>query len=335
MNMNTNLLRHHGEMLLPAIAYGDAAGLPVETRSADYISTKHPGGIHHLIPTKENPFYGSTDEPGMWSDDTQLSLAVTRSLIKANGFNMDALVEMHLVAYDETAEIMRDGKLVKRGWGGSTTYAMDKLHDGINPRETGHPEGVGNGVLMKMAALVFWQVAKDTWIDEVYDQYDQLTTMTHNNKVARLTTRVHGDVLAHLLTFGYDRQTFLNLLNDSVQFHEYDTNTEGELSGLFPYLSGSVNKETILEHTDKKGFYAPQTLAMAYGAFMAHDGEFAPSVFEAVNLGGDTDSMGSIVGTMSVFSGRDKVELPADHVAIEQLTMLQDTSGLLARLALL
>ena len=44
------------ENLLPSIAYGDAAGLPVETRDAEYIRDMY-GAIDRLMPTRENPFY--------------------------------------------------------------------------------------------------------------------------------------------------------------------------------------------------------------------------------------------------------------------------------------
>ncbi|HEY8885936.1 MAG TPA: ADP-ribosylglycohydrolase family protein [Candidatus Microsaccharimonas sp.] len=333
-----DILRQQGAVLIPAIAYGDAAGLPVETRSAAYIAEKY-GAITELIPTKENPFYGSTDHPGTWSDDTQLTLAVARSLIKANGFSLEALAETHLEAYDETVEIMRKGKLVKRGWGGSTTAAMDKLHEGIDPTKTGTIDGAGNGVLMKMAPLAYWQSVRQTPLRTVFNQYDQLTNMTHDGAVARLTTRVHGDMLSYLLRAEYDKRQFMVVLEGSLALHEFETRQWGGVQPGFlrdqlKYLYGTVNKETILSETDGKGFYAPQTLAMAYGAFMAHEGNFKDSVFEAVNLGGDTDSLASIVASMSAFSTKEALRMPIDHQNLERLDELKTVSQKLATTAL-
>ncbi|MDB5179447.1 MAG: ADP-ribosylglycohydrolase [Candidatus Saccharibacteria bacterium] len=333
-----DILYQQGAALIPAIAYGDAAGLPVETRSAAYISEKY-GVINELIPTKENPFYGSVDHPGTWSDDTQLTLAVAKALIKAGDFSLEVLTETHLEAYDETAEIMRKGKLVKRGWGGSTTAAMEKLHDGIDPAETGTIDGAGNGVLMKMAPLAYWQAVRRPDMRVIFNQYDQLTNMTHNSAVARLTTRVHGDMLGYLLREEYDKKQFMNVLEGSLALHEFETR---ELGGIQPgflrdqlkYLYGSVNKETILSETDGRGFYAPQTLAMAYGAFMAHDGNFTPAVYEAVNLGGDTDSLASIVASMSAFKTKEVLRMPIDHQNLERLDELKSVSRKLAEAAL-
>ena len=348
---NQDILRRQGEVLLPAIAYGDAAGLPVETRTAEYI-TEHHGRIDKLIPTKENPFYGSTEHPGMWSDDTQLSLAVAKALIMAKGFSLDALVETHLEAYDETVEIIRKGKLVKRGWGGSTTGAMDKLHAGVDPTESGTLGGEGNGVLMKMAPLVYWQVTTNTPMREAYTQLDQLTTMTHDSELARIMTRVHADVLGYLLrTEEFNKTTFLSVIHASLASHSFmyrgkSTDTFKNIDDLLniflyldpprdnPKIDVPVTTEMILTHTDKRGFHAPYTLAMAYGAFLAHQGEFTPSVFEAVNLGGDTDSIASIVATMSAFKTKEPLLMPIDHQNIEDLDMIKSVSRQLAATAL-
>lgn len=335
-----DVLRRQGTVLIPAIAYGDAAGLPVETRSAEYISEKY-GVINELIPTKENPFYGSADHPGTWSDDTQLTLAVAKALIKANGFSLEALTETHLEAYDETAEIMREGKLVKRGWGGSTTAAMNKLHAGVSPLESGTLDGAGNGVLMKMAPLAYWQAIRRPELRQVYNQYDQFTNMTHDSSEARLTTRVHGDMLAYLMREEYSKKQFMVVLEGSMAMHEFETKLWDRgrrqppfLHDQLKYLYGKVNKETILSETDGRGFYAPQTLAMAYGAFIAHDGEFEPSVFEAVNLGGDTDSLASIVASMSAFKTKEALRMPLDHQNLERLDELKTVSQKLAATAL-
>jgi len=331
---HTNRLKRQGETLIPAIAYGDAAGLPVETRSAEYIA-EHYGRIRKLIPTAENPYFTGKHEPGFWSDDTQLSIAVAQGLIEADGFNMDAQIASHLAAYDETPNIINSrGVETKRGWGGSTVGAMEKLKLGIDSSESGMLDGAGNGVLMKMAPLAFWQYARGTSDDERYDQYDQLTTMTHDSDIARLATRIHGDVLNALLSGTYDKRELLTMLDESISLHEFETGLPGAMRDLLAYLHGDVDAQNILNHTDGKGFYAPQTLAMAYGAFVMHGGKFVPSVYEAVNLGGDTDSTGSIVAAMSNFATKEALRMKVDHQNLDRLQMLKKVSGELAQKAL-
>lgn len=328
-----NMMEHKGNILIPVVAYGDAAGLPVETRSAEYIEQKY-GKIESLLPSSENPFFSGELQPGSWSDDTQLTIATAKALTEAGAFDMNSMAESHIGAYDSTEEIFRKGRMVKRGWGGSTIDAMEKLKLGVSPAESGTLNGSGNGVLMKIAPLAYWQAVQDTSDEERYAQYDALTDMTHDSAMARLTTRVHGDILKHLIENGYDKDGFMDDLHCSVAKHEAATEAGNEASDILSYLSSMKNRNDILDGTDAKGFYAPQTLAMAYGAFILNEARFTDSVYEAVNLGGDTDSTGSIIAAMSAFASREIVRIPIDHQQLDKLELLKRTSEQLAQKAL-
>jgi len=328
-----DMLEHKGNVLIPVIAYGDAAGLPVETRTAEYIQD-HYGRIESLLPTSDNPLFSNESQPGTWSDDTQLTMAVAEALITADRFDMEAMAITHIATYDSTEEIFRKGRMIKRGWGGSTIDAMKKLKRGISPAESGTLNGSGNGVLMKMAPLAYWQTARNVSDEERYAQYDALTNMTHDSATSRQMTRVHGDMIKHLIADGYDKDTFINTLSNSVRQHAVATQAGSEATELFSYLSEMKNRKDILQGTDAKGFYAPQTLAMAYGAFILNEGQFTKSVYEAVNLGGDTDSTGSIVASMSALASREVVRIPVDHQQLDQLELLKRTSRRLAQSAL-
>jgi ADP-ribosylglycohydrolase len=332
--MNETILRLKGEQLIPAIAYGDAAGLPVETRSAEYIEERY-GRIESLIETADNPYFTGTHNPGYWSDDTQLSIAVAEGLISAGHFNIDAIAAAHITAYDATPEITnKRGEQVKRGWGGSTVQAMERIKSGISPLHSGTKNGPGNGVLMKMAPLVFWQVARMTTEEERHQQYDQLTTMTHDSDIARMTTRIHGDVLYSLLLHERTAPKLVEIVRRSAEYHEYALGSEDEIPSLLRYLQPDLSHNAILQNTDGRGFYSPQTLAMAYGAYIVGDGDIAPSVYTAVNLGGDTDSTASIVAAMSTFAKGEISALPDDYEKLDQLAMLQRVSKELAQAAL-
>ena len=137
-----------------------------------------------------------------------------------------------------------------------------------------------------------------------------------------------------LIENGYEKNGFTNELFNSVAQHEVATQSGGEASEILSYLSSMENRNDILVGTDAKGFYAPQTLAMAYGAFILNEGKFTESVYEAVNLGGDTDSTASIVAGMSAFASQEIVRIPIDHQQLDQLQLLKKTSRQLAQRAL-
>ncbi len=197
-----------GRNLLPAIAYGDAAGLPVETRDAAYIRDWY-GSVNALLRTTENPFYKGEYEAGTWSDDTQLSLAVARSVIKANGFDMQALADEHVAAYGTTPQVTKEnGQVVVRGWGRSTTLAVQRYMRGIPIEACGQKNSAGNGVVMKMAPLALLYIALETDKAEVYRHLDACTQFTHDSLVAKVASRVHYDALNYLVRHPLDQAEF-------------------------------------------------------------------------------------------------------------------------------
>ena len=345
-----NKLQRTGELLIPSIAYGDAAGFPLETKSYRFIAHAH-GEINQLIETVDGPFDGKSFPAGHWTDDTQLSIAVANSLIRANQFSLPSVVDTHIDAYNETEKIkMPSGRIRLRGWGGSTTRSMQRIiEDNVSPFVSGEKDGSGNGILMKMASLAYWQVARNVSDAERYRQYDQLTTMTHDGDVSRVCTRVHGDVLKYLLTEEFSNQTFIDIIAYSASRHEQALGAAPEVSKNLAYLSQSphpTSEEILAQYnsraeglTDKEfgfkyGFHAAETLALAYGAFLKADGDFHRSVYGAVNLGGDTDSTASIAAAMVNFAARGEYELPVDFNEVNDLDRLFRVSRTLAAKAL-
>jgi thiamine-phosphate pyrophosphorylase len=331
-----------GSRLLTAVAYGDAAGLPVETKSAAYIA-RHYGEISRLLPPVENPFYTGDLPEGTWSDDTHLSLAVAKALIRANGFNLQAQAQSHIDAYNETPLVTSpNGKLTKQGWGGSTTRSVERIIEGMSPDLAGEKDGAGNGILMKMSPLVFWQAAKGLSAGERHSQYDQLTTMTHDSDVARICTRVHGDVLHYLLTQEYDPKEFVASAIDAAVCHEELFSQDACVSRQLYYLqqNNRPSSQHILQQFEntksgfKYGFYAPETLAIAYGAFMSHEPDFQRAVYSAVNIGGDCDSTASIVAAMINFSCKGRQDLPTDYDKVADRVRLEEVAKKLATMAL-
>lgn len=207
--------------------------------------------------------------------------------------------------------------------------------EGAHPLDAGEKDGAGNGVLMKMAPLVYWQTARQVPLAERYRQYDALTTMTHDSNVARLASRVHGDVLGHLMENGYEHNAFISCLFHSVRDHEAQQHSL-EVGNALWYLHevDQLSASAILHETDGKGFYVPQTMAMAYGAFMQHPHDFERAVYAAVNLGGDTDSTASIVASMVCAATAGEYETPPDFDEIQDKSRLTRLSAHLAITAL-
>lgn len=316
--------------VLPAIAYGDAAGLPVEGKSAEYIRERY-GIITELQAPSDHPFFPGGAR-GTVSDDTQLSLAVARSLIN-NGFSLESLADKHVAAYRQASRIAEG---VPCGWGGSTVKAVERMISGVSPRESGEKGKAGNGVVMKMAPLVVWQVLGEVDKRTRRGQYDLLTNMTHNSEIARICTRLHGEVLSALLegrTVSEAADRFIQTLAVN------DFSKESELLYQAVYNPCQTDEELAERYAAGKsgtdyGFYVPETLAIAYDIFLGAGGDMQAAVYRAVNLGGDSDSTASIVAAMiACQSGGVYKELP-DMESVQGIEQLRTVSTQLAEAAL-
>lgn len=321
---------HAGSKLLESVAYGDAAGLPVETLSARKIRERH-RAIHQLLPAMLHPHFSKETGTGIWSDDTQLSLAVAESLILADGFDVSSQAEAHIRAYKKTKQVEnRHGRMVPRGWGGSTYSSVERMMQGYPPEEWGSEKGEGNGVLMKLAPLVYWQVARQTNDEQRWHEYDQLTDMTHRNSYSRLTTRIHGDVL-HGLLGGVE----VDMVDISAR-HEGRLGEGDFVTQQLEYLRSSPPGDSydVLGNTDGEGFASSQTLAMVYGAFMLKTGDFKTDLYRAINMGGDTDSIGSILAVMLNFHHKGDIIFPSDIHDLEDRALLKKVSRKLVEQAM-
>ena len=321
------------DLLLPAIAYGDAAGLPTEAKSAQWIRD-HYGRIDQLVPPDHNGIFKGEWPAGTTSDDTQLSRVVARSLVNCRRFSLDDQAAGHIDAYQENVVGRAEGRTVVRGWGRSTTEAIERVMQGVDPHVAGQPDGAGNGIIMKQAPLAVWHGGQQTPRDRRYWHYDELTTMTHDSDIARACTRIHGEVLLGLLR---DEPFEVTIVR---QLASYSQAFSSEMSLLARAVTEPCRNDAELEARYaegksgfKYGFYAPETLAIAYDIYAGSD-DFATAVYRAVNLGGDSDSVASTVAAMMTLAGKVTSDtVPADVRETDDYFRNRSLSKQLARAA--
>lgn len=327
----TERIYQAARQILPAIAYGDAVGLPVEGKSAECIRERY-GRIAELQAPSDHPFFPGSAR-GTVSDDTQLSLAVAESLIRTGGFSLKSLAAGHIAAYRQAP---RAAEGVPCGWGGSTVKAVERMISGVSPRESGEKDKAGNGVVMKMAPLVVWQVLGEVDGRTRRGQYDLLTNMTHNSEIARICTCLHGEVLSALL----EGRTVSEAANRSIRTLAVNNfSKESELLHRAVYNPCQTDEELVERYAAGKsgtdyGFYVPETLAIAYDIFLGAGGDMQAAVYRAVNLGGDSDSTASIVAAMIACQSGGACKEPPDMESVQGIEQLRTVSTQLAEAAL-
>jgi ADP-ribosylglycohydrolase len=308
-----------GENLLVGVAYGDSAGLPVEFKKRQAIIDEY-GRIQSLLPI-ENKYFGEAPA-GTWSDDTQLSLAVAESLIESKGFSMESIAQHHIKAMEQTPVRFYKGKPLPRGWGESTWGSVLRLKNvEATWQNSGNVNGEGNGVLMKLAPLALWQTLNPSQNDD--EQIEQLTRMTHANDLSVVNALVHRDILRHLYKGLVKTHEIAELAAIYAGKYELEYRNAGNKTSTLLGKLALLHKPTpedILEIAPR-GFQSSETLVMAYGAY-SREPEFPECVFETISLGGDTDSIASIVGAMAVLQARE-VNMPSDVDKLDDLARLR------------
>ena len=287
------------------IGIGDALGMPVETMTADEIRNRF-GRVTTYMDMPDDHKWHHNLKAGQTTDDTQLTLAVARAIIKSSRFDMDAIAAEHV------AELDRNNAT----WGPSTRNAVKRIKSGVSWELSGKTDkpntGLGNGVVMKLAPLAVCELTDNR---RLYEEYlADFTRMTHTTNEAVLGTFIHFAILRYLLKVSaadfrlWPKPSFLTIMggafNEAIAYlrETIEFNDDQIESWMRPYLDVfTFPVETI----DDPGiislwpntFLVHDTLGLAYAFFMRSPGN-VQSLYDAVNAGGDTDSTGSIVGGM-------------------------------------
>jgi ADP-ribosyl-[dinitrogen reductase] hydrolase len=195
--------------------------------------------------------------PGQWTDDTAMAVGMGRSLIQRNGFQpLDML--------SEWSEWYLRGKHSCTGTcfdiGNATRSALDAFlrNPTIVPEISA--SSLGNGTLMRLAPVVLFASNEDEAESLAYEQ----SVLTHGEDAAK-ATGWFGRLLFKTATSGFDISS----------------------------ISADVLNRKRNEITSS-GFYK-DTLEAAIWA-VGTTSSFEDAVIQAVNLGGDADTVGAVTG---------------------------------------
>lgn len=278
-------------------AIGDALGLPAETMTRDQIHERF-GRITEFLDTEPgHPFMKEGWPATHWTDDTALTLATTRGLLRAGGFDMRVVAGEHVL-------MSREGTT---GWGGSTKDSIRRFEEGVPLGATGNTDGAGNGVLMKLAPLAFYH-ARHREISRIVkeQQLEKFTILTHDSRMAIVTAHVHRRMLEGLSVLspkrvadpGVRRSMLLEAKGHARHFGMMGEQGEEVATRIGRILEhfDQLDDDAVIDIADGGDAYVPHSMALVYGLF-ARDATYQ-TVEDAANLGGDTDSNAAMLGAM-------------------------------------
>lgn len=260
-----------GEGVLLGLACGDALGEPVEGWSADRIAAEH-GTL--------SGFVAGRVPPGGLTDDTEQALRVARSLVERNGFDPDD-VSRRFVEWFEGGAV---------GIGGLTRRVLTRIIDGDHWERASRdvweasPEGrnAGNGSVMRCAPVA---VAYAHAPDELAAVSRTSSRLTHYDPRC-----VHGCAVLNRTIAGYLRDDPEPL--DAALSALPDDAPDELVTALEP-VPGDIDPDAL----SPTGYVVDTLQAALYHALNATSAETA--VVDAVNIGGDTDTIGAVTGAVA------------------------------------
>jgi len=266
-SLSQDRLKNRYRGCLLGLAVGDALGAPLEFLEREEIEQRF-GLLRDMVGG------GWLDtEPGEWTDDTQMALALARSIVRVGEID-PADIAVLFVEWFNT---------MPKDVGNTTARSLRHLADGVPWSEAGVQtlqelggSAPSNGSLMRSAPIAMMNCG------------DEEALIRHSIDVSRIT---HADPLACwscvALNLGISA-----LLCDSGDAIRAAAGVPQE-DVMRAVMRSSVDRGDV-----RSGGFVLETLQSAFWAFRHHDG-FEDVVVAAVNLGGDADTVGAVAGALA------------------------------------
>ncbi len=280
--------RRRGALI--GLAVGDALGAAVEFKSPGSfppVTGYRSGGPHRL-------------NPGEWTDDTSMALALADSIATV-GWDLNDQASRY-VEWWQTGKYSVNGRCFDIGI--TTSDALSNFVTKKNALTSGDrsDEASGNGSIMRLAPVpIRYADLYPSKIEELSRLAEESSIPTHASDQCRSACRylatvlaalIHGDVRDTVLASAWKPLQQLNAikpLNPSIQ----------------DIANGSYRKKQ--PPVIKGSGWVVKSLEAALWAF--HDSDsFEEAVLKAVNLGDDADTTGAICGQLAgAYWGESKI----------------------------
>lgn len=273
---------------------GDTMGVPVEFEDREKLINK---------PVTSMLGYGSHDvEAGVYSDDTSMTLATMDSIIKQNGIINYNDIADKFCNWVNNNEYTATNKIFDIGM--TTKYALIKYFNnkidatmcgGTNINEN------GNGSLMRMlpiALYCFYKNIKDD--NEIFTLVKNSSSITHAHDISILGCYIYVRYVISLLETKnkISSYNFIKKLDYSMFIEEVKL----EYSRILFSDISTLNINDI-----NSSGYVVNTLEAVFWIIL-NCSNYNESIIGAINLGGDTDTIGAITGSIAgILYGYDNI----------------------------
>ena len=288
---------------LVGCAIGDALGNPFEMK---------PATDESLLIWDGQFKEGGTfwwGQPGQYTDDTLMSLALSASLMEYQGYNPEDVAARYL-AWMESGNT--------RGIGGTTAQALTRIKLGASYSESGvthTPEGLpcgGNGTAMRAAPI---GLAYRNDLIKLVEVAELDASITHKALEPQAGSIAVALSVALLVNNICNPWTVLSEVESALP----DSLVRDKLLLAQDCIDRDMDPVESLALIGTKG-YVPETVGAAFYCLGATT-TFKDAVLMAVRGGGDTDTTAAIVGAMAgTYYGLGGI--PDEYKTVENFDLL-------------
>jgi len=279
--MSSLLSKFEGALLGTCI--GDALGMPLEGMSIDEIKSKY---------GRVTEFLDGRLPKGSYTDDTEMMIAVAEAILE-RGLDINHIAMKLAKSHN-----------FERGYGPGTLYILrsnlrGKSWTEISPKIFGSGS-FGNGCVVRSTPIILLLHKYASLLDTVLENTCKIT---HAHKFAIEGVKIFAKALTLALSGKKDGKEYIEAINNVCQ------------SKVFSEKFKMIGKMLSEEYSEKdvvkllgNGVEVYNSLPIAIYSYLKFIDSFRESVIYAVNLGGDSDSIGAITGCLSgALHGSDNI----------------------------
>lgn len=298
---NNNMIKTNPVInALLGVAIGDALGVPFEFRTR-YEMEKNPAA-------KEMIGYGTYNQPeGTWSDDSSLTFCLAESL--TGDFDL-ADIATKFIAWKSESYWAARGKVFDIGI--TTSRAITRLQIILRDKKyenlellkyQGDEYDNGNGSLMRIIPLLFFIKGKP--IAEQFEIIWQVSALTHRHIRAAMCCLIYLRLAEHILNGKNKEESYAEMRKEILNFWEEMEFAEREQKHFVRLIQNDIR---VIDHADlKSGGYVMESIEASIWCFLQNE-NYTDVVFEAINLGHDTDTTAAIAGGLAgLFYGAENI----------------------------
>ena len=279
-------------------ACGDALGQPIEAFPPDRLHAEF-GEIRDFMPG--DPRLPMPLGAGQWTDDTQMTLDIARSIIRCGKLD-PADVAREFVREHETEGIRFSGHTIK--------YSLIRLRRGVPWDQSGMDDDwtQSNGAAMRIAAVGLLACLR---LDRLPEDVRLASMITHKHPEAIAGARAVAFMVTRAAAGTLDPATLIAETIDLVGECDVVANLR-KAEGL---LSEEITTRAALKKLGTTPYIVHTTAAAAY-CFLKTPHDLERTVIDAVMGGNDADTTGAIAGAISgAFNGEEAIPTRwRDHV---------------------